>query len=142
VTGATGLTDLVGARPDVLVVSHAAVAPSGVWVVEASDASGRVTVGRPIGGERRLTVGGDDASELLAALAWRVRSIGEVLDDDVPVHGAVCFSRANLPLLRTAKLDGFPLLSPKGLAKRLAASAALDAPRRQAVADRLRERLA
>lgn len=37
----------------------------------------------------------------------------------VQVHGAICFVDAQLPWLGTLRFGGFPIVSPKGLAKRL-----------------------
>lgn len=132
----TSVDELLGDRPDVLVLRHAAIAPSGLWVVEVSDAIGRVRVTGP-----QLSIGGRDEGDLLAALGRRVRAVAAAVEDAAPVCGAICLTRANLPLLRTAKVDGFPVLSPRGLVKRVTADGPLDAAQRHVLADVLERRL-
>jgi hypothetical protein len=129
----TAVAELVGDRPDVVVVHDAVVAPSGVWVVRISDLVGRVQVRG-----RGLTVGGRDQSGVLAALASAVGAASDAVAGEAAVTGAICLTRGNLPLLRTAKVGGYPVLSPRGLHKRLGAEAMLDAERRLAIAERLR----
>jgi hypothetical protein len=56
----------------------------------------------------------------------------------IPVHGVLCFTRAELPLLRTLKIRDHPLLYRKVLAKQLNA----DGPMTQATIDCLATALA
>jgi hypothetical protein len=65
--------------------------------------------------------------------------MGEVAPG-VPVCGALCFVEAELPLLRILTFDGYPLLRPKQLAKRISAEGPLSAEQAHAIAGRLAER--
>ena len=58
----------------------------------------------------------------------------EEIAPQVPVHGCFCFvnpegplAATELPLLRTLSIDGYPLLYPRKLAKRLNRPGALGA---------------
>jgi hypothetical protein len=55
----------------------------------------------------------------------------------VPVHGAMCFIDADLPLLGTLKIKGCPLVYRKALAKRLNADGPLEREQMQSIAAQL-----
>lgn len=103
-------------------VDHIAVAPSGVWVIDSKHHKGKVAVSRPLFGDAKLTIAGRDKTKLIDGLERQVDSVRQALPrlaPAVPIHGALCFLNAELPLLGTPAVRGFPLLHPKGLAKRI-----------------------
>ena len=60
---------------------------------------------------------------------------------DVPVHGALCFVDADLPLLGTLSFGGYPLLYPKPLAKRINRPGPVSSDQVHAVGTELARRL-
>ncbi|HEX8085304.1 MAG TPA: nuclease-related domain-containing protein [Solirubrobacteraceae bacterium] len=113
-------------------IDHLAVARSGVWVIDAKRYTGRVAVSNRLFGAPKLTIGGRDKSRLVDGLAKQVALVEAVVASmapSVPVRGALCFVDADLPLLGNLSFDGYPLLHPKRLAKRINAGRILDAER-------------
>jgi hypothetical protein len=124
-------------------IDHIAVASSGVWVIDTKSHRGRVAVRTPWLGEARLIVAGRDRTRLVDGLARQVELVGTAMAGiapDVPVHGALCFVDADLPLLSTPSLRGVAILSPRRLARRLNADGPLGAGDVRAVAAALAER--
>jgi hypothetical protein len=112
-------------------IDHLAVAPSGVWVVDAKNLSGKVEQ-RNKGGwftpDRRLYVAGRDRSKLVIGLAWQVDAVRRALGDfrDVPVHPVLCVI-ADWPLLAEPfVIDGVHVVWPRRLAKMIARGGALE----------------
>jgi hypothetical protein len=121
-------------------IDHLAVAPSGVWVIDAKRYKGKVAVSKPLSGQAELTIAGRDKSKLIDGLAKQVALVEAVvlkIAPGVPVHGALCFVDADLPMLGKLSFKGFPLLYPKALAKRINAAGPLDRERVAAVATQL-----
>ena len=118
-----------------------AVTPSGVWVVDAKNHKGKVAVRTPLFGRTTLRIKSSDRSNLVDGLAKQVAVVEDVVAGTAPVHGALCFVRAELPLLRTLKFRGYPLLYCKKLAKKLNAGGPLSAERVREIAALLAERL-
>ncbi len=121
-------------------IDHLAIAPSGVWVIDAKRYKGKVAVSKPLFGQAKLTIAGRDKSKLVDGLAKQVALVEAVMLEiapDVPVHGALCFVDAELPMLGKLSFKGFPLLYPKALAKRINASGPLDREGVTAVATEL-----
>jgi len=103
-------------------IDHLAVTPTGVWVIDAKRYKGKVAVSSPLFGSAKLTIGGRDKTTLMDGLKKQVALVRAVISEiapDVPLHGALCFVDADLPLLGTLTFDGYPLLYPKALARRL-----------------------
>jgi hypothetical protein len=101
-------------------IDHLAIAPSGIYVIDAKDHMGRVSITTPLFGKPKLLIGGRDSSKLLDGLDRQIAAVRAALGDaDLPaVHGVLCFTQADLPLLgRTAR--SHLLLYRKQLAKRL-----------------------
>jgi hypothetical protein len=71
-----------------------------------------------------------------------VHALAEAASPGVPVHGALCFVDADLPLVGRRTFDGCHLLYPRELAKRIAAPGPLTPPQVPAVAAALARRLA
>ncbi len=120
-------------------VDHLAVAPTGVYVIDAKDVSGKVAVRTPLLGRPQLLVAGRDRTQLIDGLDRQVAVVTAALgeEDAPPVHGVLCFTRAELPLLGTPRMRGHLLVHRKALAKRLNAAGPLDAARIDALARRL-----
>ncbi len=79
-------------------IDHIAVAPSGVWVIDAKNYRGRVER-RDVGGwfrtDVRLYVGGRDRTRLVEGLERQIEAIKRALAPDVfEVHAALCFTDA------------------------------------------------
>ena len=74
-------------------VSHVAIGPSGVYVIDAHDARG-IVVRR----DRRLFVGVQDRSDLLAAMKVPVDAVAAALGDlHLPISRALCFTAGEWP---------------------------------------------
>jgi hypothetical protein len=159
-TGAAGeealAAHLASRCPDVIVlhdrrmphsranIDHLAVAPSGVFVIDAKRYSGKIEVRKPFFGDPRLCIAGRDKTKLVDGLARQreaVRAVFEETVPEMPVHACFCFLNpprqaggSGLPLLRTLKISGFPLFYPRKLSKRLSAPGALTPLSRREVA--------
>ena len=121
-------------------IDHLAVAPSGVWVIDAKKYNGKVEVRNPLFGQAKLLINGRDKSKLADGLAKQVALVEEVVRDDAPVRGVFCIVDADLPLLRTLSFRGYPLLYRKKLAKKLSVEGPLPDGRVRELAARLAER--
>ena len=109
-------------------IDHIAIAPSGVWVIDSKRYKGKVTVNSPLFGTAKLTIAGRDKSKLIDGLDKQValvRAAMAAILPEAPVHGALCFVDADLPMFGSLSFKGYPLLYPKGLAKRLNAAGPL-----------------
>lgn len=118
-----------GGRGD---IDHLAVVPTGIFVIDAKDHRGKVRVSAPVFGEAKLTVAGRDRTRLIDGLDRQVAAVRSALDAcghaEVPVHGALCFTTAELPILGTLTMRGHLIVYRKALAKRLNASGLLAPP--------------
>jgi hypothetical protein len=123
-------------------IDHLAVAPSGVFVVDAKHHAGKVRVVDHVSGASELRIDRRDRTTLVAGLDRQVSAVLAALaaggHPDVPVQGVLCFTTADLPLLRTLKIRGHLLLHPGALARRLNA----DGPRSPAAIEALARTLA
>lgn len=103
-------------------IDHIAIAGSGVWVIDAKRYKGKVAISKPLFGHAKLTIAGRDKTKLTDGLATQVALVQDAIADidaDVPVHGALCFIDAELPMLRSLTFNGYALLHAKPLAKRI-----------------------
>lgn len=109
-----------GGRGD---IDHVAIAPTGVFVIDAKAINGKVRIARPLFRSERLLISGRNRTKLIDGLDRQVAVVRAALDDNghpaVPVQGVLCFTKADLPLLGTLKMRGHLLLHRKALAKRL-----------------------
>ena len=121
-------------------IDHIAVTPKGVWVIDAKNHKGKVEIRAPLFGRSTLRIKGSDKSNLVDGLAKQVGLVEAAVAGAAPVKGALCFVRADLPLLRTLKFRGYPLLYRKRLAKKLNARGRLSDERIREIAARLAER--
>jgi nuclease-like protein len=132
-------------------IDHIAVGATGVYVIDTKRYSGRIEVRRPLFGTPSLRINGRDRCKLIEGLAKQVGVVKAALMDfapDVPVRGCLCFvaapglrSDAGLPLLRTLRIEGYPLYHPRRLARRLNSAGPLSATRAREIHAQLAERL-
>lgn len=125
-------------------IDHLAVAPSGVFVIDAKRYMGKIEIRKPFFGDPRLFIKGRDKTQLVEGLARQREAVLAVFAEavpEMPVHACFCFlnpagqaSGTGLPLLRTLSIEGFQLFHPRKLSKRLNAPGALTARSRQEVA--------
>ena len=104
---------------------HIAVAPTGVWVIDAKRYTGKLQVAKPLFGKPTLKVAGRDKTKLVDGLAKQVELVTAAvaaIGFDVPVHGCLCFVDTELPIFGTPSISGFDIVGRKGLAKRLNAA--------------------
>ena len=128
-------------------IDHLAVAPSGVFVIDAKRYKGKIEVRKPFLGRPRLLIAGRDKTKLVEGLARQREAVRAKLAETVPempVHACFCFLNpagqsggSGLPLFGTLSIDGFPLFYPRKLSKRLNAPGALTAESRREVAELL-----
>jgi hypothetical protein len=103
-------------------IDHLAVAPTGVYVIDAKAHKGKVRIVRPVFGSEKLLINGRDWTKLLDGLDRQVTAVHQVLGGDsigIPVHGVLCFTNADLPWLRTARMRGHLLMYGRALARKL-----------------------
>lgn len=98
-------------------IDHVAIAPTGVFVIDAKAHSGNVRIDSPLFGSAKLRIAGRDSTKLIDGLDRQVAAVSDALaragHPDVTVQGVLCFTAADLPLLRTLKMRGHLLLYPQ-----------------------------
>ena len=107
-------------------IDHLAVTASGVYVIDAKKYRGRPHLKIEGGLFRprveRLLVGSRDCTKLVDGVLKQVDVVRGLLDDDVPVHGVLCFVEADWPLIGgTFTTRGVQALWPKKLYHKLQA---------------------
>lgn len=102
-------------------IDHIAVAPTGVYVIDAKNITGKVRVESPPFGKPKLVVNGRDRTKLIDGLDRQVAAVRAALNppETTPVIGVLCFTKADLPLLGTLKMRAHLLVYRKALSKRL-----------------------
>ena len=94
-----------------------------MFIIDTKDWAGSVRVAKSIFERPKLLINGRDRSRLIEGLERQVEAVRAALDEggrsDVPVQGALCFTRGNLPLHRTQQMRGHLMLYPRALAKNL-----------------------
>jgi hypothetical protein len=116
-------------------------------VIDAKRYKGKIEVRKPFFGEPRLLIAGREKTKLVEGLARQRKAVRAALAETVPampVHACFCFLNpdnqaggSGLPLLRTLRIDDFPLLYPRKLSKRLNAPGGLSPESRQEVSELL-----
>ena len=123
-----------------LQVDLIAIAPAGVWVIDAEPLRGEArVVGRGPG--QQLWVGSCDCTDLIPHLARSAGIVGRAVDElfaYTPTSGAFCLTEAELPVFRTLMVRGIPLCGPEAILKRLNVPGPID----EAAARRLERELA
>ncbi len=84
-------------------IDHIAVAATGVWVIDPKKYKGRPSL-KVEGGLLRprvekLLVGSRDCTKLVDGVLKQIEVVREIVGDDVPIHGALCFVGADWPVL-------------------------------------------
>jgi hypothetical protein len=112
-------------------IDHVAIAQTGVWVIDTKDWKGKLEVSSPLFRESRLLIRGRDCTKLIDGLERQLAAVRDALDrggyEEITVRGALCFTKADLPLLRTQTFRGHLLLYRRALAKHLNAEGPLPA---------------
>jgi Nuclease-related domain len=125
-------------------IDHLAVAPRGVYVIDAKAIKGKVRVRGGAPGSSRLQVNGRTRNKLVLGLARQVEAVRSELDadghHDVATTGVLCFTEADFPLFARMQIDGFLLRHRRALAKELNASGPLSAQAIGSLARSLGER--
>jgi hypothetical protein len=105
-------------------IDHIAVAPTGVYVIDAKKYTGRPQL-KIEGGILRprvekLLVGSRDCTKLVDGVLKQVEVVRRLVDDDLPVHGVLCFIEADWPLIGGSfTTRGVEVLWPKRLYPKL-----------------------
>ncbi len=128
-------------------IDHIAVAPSGVFVVDAKHYAGepRVDTVHGIGDSptRRLHVGAVDRTTLVDSARWQTRVVEAIIDDpEVPVHGVLCFIGSTWTVTNGFLVHGIGVTSPERLAVLVGVPGPLAADRVAATHAHLRSSLA
>jgi hypothetical protein len=104
-------------------IDHLAVAPTGVFVIDAKAIKGKVRLSQPLFGKPRLIVAGRNRTRLVDGLDRQVdavhRALVEAGRDEVPVYGVFCFTKADLPMFGAAKIRGHRLHYVRATARKL-----------------------
>jgi hypothetical protein len=104
-------------------IDHLVVAPSGVFVVDAKQYSGKVRVVDAGFRGARLLIAERGRTKLLDGLDRQVSAVRDVLTAHdhagVRVRGVLCFTTADLPRFKTLEIRSHLLLTLRGLRKRL-----------------------
>jgi Nuclease-related domain len=104
-------------------IDHLAIAPSGVYVIDAKAVNGRVRVTRPLIGKPTLRVAGRDRTKFADGLDRQVAAVRGALAAagraDVPIEGVLCFTKADLPLFGGSRIRGHRLHCRAKLARHL-----------------------
>jgi Nuclease-related domain len=113
-------------------IDHLAIAPNGVFVIDAKNIKGKVRVANPLFGAAKLMIRGRDRTKLIDGLDRQVHAVRRALTarghPGVPVQGVLCFVSADLPLFGTLTIRGHCLLHRRALAKRLNKDGTLQSP--------------
>jgi hypothetical protein len=122
-------------------IDHIAVAPSGVYVIDAKNYTDRPRVDTYGGADstpRRLFIGRDDHTHLVHAVRRQVRVVEGALDDpSVTVRGILCFVGVEWEVINGYLLHGVGVTSPESVAALLALPGPLSAARVDAMHRRL-----
>jgi hypothetical protein len=110
-------------------IDHLAVAPSGVYVIDAKRYKGKIEVRKPLFGDEKLVIAGRDKTKLIVGVSKQAEAVQTglaLIEKQVPVRACLCFispegqpGGSGIPLLRTLTVGDVPLLYPRKLAKRL-----------------------
>jgi Nuclease-related domain len=123
-------------------IDHLAIAPSGIWIIDAKNYKGKVEQ-RDVGGwlktDRRLYVNGRDHTKLVGGFARQINAVLEAIGDGkVPINAALCFVGSEWNLLaKPFNQDGVWVTWPKKLSEMIAAPGSLTPSDVTQVAERL-----
>lgn len=127
-----------GGRGD---IDHIAIAPTGIYVVDTKNVTGKVEIRAPLFSAPKLLIGGRDRTPYIDGLDRQTAAVRAALagqgHPEIPIQGALCFTKADLPFLMTQKFRGHLLLYRKALAKRVNAKGPLSPSTIQRIAEGL-----
>lgn len=111
-------------------IDHIAVAPTGVYVIDAKKYKGRPQLKIEGGFLRprveKLLVGTRDCTKLVDGVHKQVDIVRGLVGDDLPIHGVLCFVEADWPLIGGSfTTRGVQALWPKRLYPKLKADGPL-----------------
>ena len=122
------------------VIEHIAIAPSGVWVLDAHHYAGakvRVwTTGGLVGPPEReqLMIRGADRTALVDGLAWQEAAVRRKLAPyGVRVRALMCFLDASLPMFALPTIRGYAVLGARDTGRRLQQGGPLGEDQRQEI---------
>jgi hypothetical protein len=122
-------------------IDHLAIAPTGIYVIDAKAHQGKVRIQNPLFGTAKLTINGRDCTKLLDGLDGQIAAVRKALPQDlgvsIQVQGALCFTTADLPFRRTQTMRGHLLIYRRALAKRLNAQGPLTSQMIETIASAL-----
>jgi hypothetical protein len=130
-------------------IDHLIVAPSGVWIVDAKNYSGKLEV-RDVGNwrtvDRRLYVAGRDRTKIVDGLAWQAAAVRDVLGPmgfgQAPLHSTLLFTDSDWGLFaKPIELRGVRIVWAKKLCELIAAPGPVDRGAMTAIASQLSARL-
>lgn len=110
-------------------IDHVAIAPAGVFVLDAKYYEGLIKVvdkGSFFRSDWRLTVGGRNKSNLTENMGWQLKAVSKALmdvgiDPLPPVTAALCFVDGTFPILgRPKSFEGVRIESDRSIVKVLA----------------------
>ncbi len=126
-------------------IDHIAVAPTGVYVIDAKHYAGRPRVetrGSGATETRRFFVDRDDRTALIDGVRWQVMAVEEVLTvPGVAVNGVLCFVAAEWSIRNGLLVDGVGVTSPERLTMLLSSPGPLTIDRVESIHRRLGESL-
>jgi len=128
-------------------IDHIALAPSGVYIVDAKHYAGEPRAdtlhGTGDSATRRLYVGHEDRTELVDAVRWQARVVEAILaDPEVPVRGVLCFVGATWGITNGFLVHGVGVTSPDRLPVLVGSPGPLSSERIAAIHRHLRAALA
>lgn len=125
-------------------IDHIAIAPTGVYVIDAKHYTGEPRLDRLGDGSiLRLKVGGADRTGLVVGVRHQLGVVAEALAEPaVPVRAVLCFVGAQWPNSNGFVIDGVGVTSPDALGELLVTPGPLSPAEIAAVHARLRDRLA
>jgi hypothetical protein len=118
-------------------IDHVAVAPAGVFVLDAKYFTGFIDVvdkGSFLRSDLRLMVGGQNRSQLAEKMGWQLKAVTKALldagvDPLPPVTAVLCFIDPSWRLIRRPKsFDGVRIESDKSIVKALGEPVVLPSP--------------
>jgi hypothetical protein len=118
-------------------IDHIAIVPSGIYVIDTKAVTGKVEIRSRWFKPPLLFIDGHDRTRYLNGLDRQINAVRDAPQTTeygpAPVQAVLCFTQADLPLLRTVEMRGHLLLYRKALAKRLTASGPLQSEHRAAL---------
>jgi len=129
-------------------IDHVVIAPSGLWVIDARNDSGKVECqsGGRLRSDPGLFVAKRNRMRLVRAIQRRTDAVTQVLEPvgltKVPVHRCICFTNADWRYYpRPFSIDGVWIGWPRALASAVRVSRVLDSPAVATLAQHLDEQL-